>query len=72
MSNMSYCRFNNTSQDMDDCLENIDNIHSEAELQAAKNLLATAKQIARFDEDDFRITCEDCHREIENCTCDDE
>ena len=58
MANMSYCRFENTSNDLDDCkaaLENIlDGEHGDAqdsgglgdhELPAAKRLVATALEI---------------------------
>lgn len=40
MSNMSYCRFNNTDLDLDDCLEAIENqaIESKSEASTAKSM----------------------------------
>ena len=55
MSNMSYCRFENTNQDLNDCqsaLEELlangraDDKLSERELKAAKKLAATCLDIA--------------------------
>jgi hypothetical protein len=52
MSNMSYCRFENTSNDLRDCKdalsEMVDGEHgklSDRELQAAKHLAATCLEI---------------------------
>lgn len=41
MGNMSYCRFNNTSMDLDDCIEALENrdITSEEEKRNAKSML---------------------------------
>ena len=40
MSNMSYCRFNNTNIDLEDCIEAIENqdIQSETEASIAKSM----------------------------------
>ena len=49
MSNMSYCRFQNTLGDLDDCYENMDAIGkdtSEEELAARLHLIALCKNIA--------------------------
>lgn len=52
MGNMSYCRFQNTAQDLDECQEVIESLFdgtgeqlSERELIAAKHLVATALDI---------------------------
>jgi hypothetical protein len=56
MANMSYCRFENTSRDFEDCLEAIENDGfdslSENEQHYAKKLLRLSKQFAEaFDEE---------------------
>ena len=44
---MSYCRFQNTNTDLEDCMENIDdNDLSEEEAQARKELIENCVQIA--------------------------
>ena len=45
MANMSYCRFRNTLNDLQDCENNFDNINSIEELVAAKRLLKTCQRI---------------------------
>jgi hypothetical protein len=46
MSNMSYCRFQNTLPDLEDCEEHItDNDLSEEEEKAKKRLVETCKLI---------------------------
>ena len=46
MSNMSYCRFENTSKDLRDCLNNIhDGELSDDEERARTNLILTCVQI---------------------------
>lgn len=46
MANMSYCRFENTLNDLRDCLEHInDEIESKRELTAREDLIATCKEI---------------------------
>ncbi len=51
MSNMSYCRFRNTLQDLRDCLENIhsDDL-SEDEFKARKHLIGICQLIVEEDE----------------------
>ena len=53
MSNMSYCRFENTIHDMRDCEEalneisgNIEELESESEQQCAKKFIAICKRVA--------------------------
>jgi len=50
MSNMSYCRFENTYRDMEDCKEALDELFnyqqlSESELRYAKKLCVTCAEI---------------------------
>lgn len=47
MSNMSYCRFENTLADLRDCAENIHDVDdlSHDELRARKQLIALCRQI---------------------------
>lgn len=55
MSNMSYCRFENTVHDLRDCQANMDNLDlSESEKRARKDLIETCKDIADdyYEEDD--------------------
>ena len=47
MSNMSYCRFSNTLEDLRDCHDNMDEDKlSEAEARARKRLIELCKRIA--------------------------
>jgi len=48
MSNMSYCRFQNTLSDLVDCADNINDIEemSEEELKARKQLIRLCMEIA--------------------------
>lgn len=43
--NMSYCRFNNTLQDLNDCLENLTDEVSGDEFRARKQLIETCMDI---------------------------
>jgi hypothetical protein len=54
MSNMSYCRFRNTLEDLQDCEENMGETDelSDEETYARKRLIALCKQIA----DDYEIS----------------
>jgi hypothetical protein len=46
MANMSYCRFQNTVQDLQDCYDHLDDDDlSEAEQEARKRLLKLCQQI---------------------------
>ena len=55
MSNMSYCRFQNTNMDLSDCAEAINNEEiinlSQAEQRAFLDLIAKCKEIAEQFED---------------------
>ena len=53
MSNMSYCRFENTAVDLSDCLEHIEDDLEGYEFKARKRLISLARRIADYDEDDF-------------------
>lgn len=47
MSNMSYCRFRNTLEDLRDCYDNMDdNDLSDEERAARRRLIKLARQIA--------------------------
>lgn len=52
MSNMSYCRFQNTRLDLRDCVENFWNINSKEEHNARKRLVQLAKEIVELYEQD--------------------
>ena len=47
MSNMSYCRFQNTVQDLMDCRDAFDDIHSKDEERAAKQLVKICADIVQ-------------------------
>lgn len=47
MSNMSYCRFENTAKDLRNCLDNFDNSNlSETEEAAREHIIEMAVEIA--------------------------
>lgn len=46
MSNMSYCRFQNTANDLSDCLAHIDDELSKDEERARKWLISMCRQVA--------------------------
>jgi len=48
-SNMSYCRFENTYRDLQDCYQNMDNNLSETEKEYRKKIIDLCKDIV----DDF-------------------
>lgn len=53
MSNMSYCRFQNTLSDLIDCEENLDDMDlSEDEERARKRLIKVCKRISDMVGDD--------------------
>ena len=66
MANMSYCRFHNTYNDLQDCKEALDNgdISSESEKKKAKALVELCKEIVdNYDEDyvdSIKTEDEDC------------
>ena len=57
MSNMSYCRFENTSRDLQDCIEAIQNHYEECtdlsryELRALSGILEQAEEIIDLSEE---------------------
>ncbi len=57
MGNMSYCRFENTSRDLQDCIEAIQNHYEECtdlsryELRALSDLLEQAEEIIDLSEE---------------------
>lgn len=63
MANMSYCRFENTSQDIADCIEALDennwdielmmkNASSEYERKGMKKFIKLCKEVAEYFNDD--------------------
>lgn len=49
MSNMTYCRFQNTLEDLEDCLDNLDKDNlSPEELRAKKRLIEVCKDIVFY------------------------
>ena len=62
MSNMSYCRFENTSRDLEDCIEAIENGEinelNEYEIEALKTMQYQAKCILEM-KDDIEIGIKD-------------
>lgn len=51
MSNMSYCRFENTYRDLCDCVEHIEDENlSESEKFYRGRIIELSKEIAEFDE----------------------
>lgn len=55
MANMSYCRFNNTLNDLEDCKEALENedISSVDEKEKAKALIQLCREIADSFDDDY-------------------
>tara|TARA_R100000750_G_C2263693_1_gene64752 strand:+ start:289 stop:492 length:204 start_codon:yes stop_codon:yes gene_type:complete len=55
MANMSYCRFENTTRDMDDCIKAIENGDvnelSSYEVLALERFLVLAEQILNYEPD---------------------
>ena len=51
MSNMSYCRFENTARDLDDCVDNweLDKNSSNDEIEAKKRIIELAKEIIEME-----------------------
>lgn len=45
MSNMSYCRFQNTANDLADCMENLGEELSKEEDKARRKIVTMARQI---------------------------
>ena len=51
MSNMSYCRFENTLEDLRDCFEHWDDAESYTEQKARQRMLEICQQIVEYCED---------------------
>jgi hypothetical protein len=67
MANMSYCRFQNTLNDLRDCENSFDDINSIEELVAAKRLLQTCQRIVdSIDMEDLIMQEELYHEEAED------
>ena len=73
MSNMSYCRFQNTSSDLEDCKDALDAVINEGigklsheEVHAAKRLVQSCLYIVRLLADCRNIDVYEGVREIEN------
>jgi len=74
MPNMSYCRFENTSMDLNDCLNALEkrNISSDSEKRKAKKLLVNICEfliaeeiIEEYDQDKIDQIIEECNEEEE-------
>ena len=50
MSNMSYCRFQNTLRDLEDCLEHIEDDVSKDEQAARAELIRICAEIAQLEQ----------------------
>ena len=59
MANMSYCRFENTARDLQDCVSAIDNGNvydfNEYELNGFKKLIRLAEELANMDSETEQI-----------------
>lgn len=61
MPNMSYCRFQNTANDLADCVESINEYASEDEANAASRMYDLCKRFIRdYDPNATYTECEDC------------
>ena len=63
MANMSYCRFENTYNDLKNCYDNIEEFTSKAEEDKKIDLLALCKRIVEdygeYEEKDFNVDIEE-------------
>lgn len=48
MANMSYCRFQNTANDLEDCVEHMDDDLSDSELRAQSRIVDMAYEIVEW------------------------
>ena len=54
MSNMSYCRFQNTLADLKDCFNNIDDTNlSDEEIKARNKLIEICKRISEYSNEEI-------------------
>lgn len=68
MSNMSYCRFNNTLDDLMDCYENFSDIEDldARELRARKKMIRLCCDIAQDFCDEIGLECEFMDSEVDS------
>lgn len=61
MANMSYCRFRNTVEDLNDCIDALGfgEIETKEEVRAAKQLIALCQEVVKYytEEDVDDIYC---------------
>ena len=63
MSNMSYCRFNNTAIDLEDCLDSLhEGVESQEEARKRKRLLQLCRDFIDAVENDSTL-----QEDVENC-----
>ena len=55
MSNMSYCRFENTADDLFDCLEHIEDDLGQIEHEARRRLINHCREIVKAADEDERL-----------------
>lgn len=65
MSNMSYCRFQNTSKDLDDCQEAIEELAGRVAKPLSREELAAAKRLVRTCIDIVSLIAEEGGLEIQ-------
>lgn len=65
MSNMSYCRFQNTSKDLDDCREAIEELAGRIAKPLSREELAAAKRLVRTCIDIVSLIAEEGGLEVE-------
>ena len=64
MSNMSYCRFNNTAIDLEDCIDTLhEGVESKEEARKRKRLLQLCRDFIEAVESDSTL-----QEDIESCT----
>lgn len=64
MSNMSYCRFNNTALDLQDCIDSIhEGVESNEEARKRKQLLDLCREFIEVVENDSTL-----EEDVQNCT----
>lgn len=65
MSNMSYCRFENTLSDLEDCLDHIEDDLGSEEFQAREELIKVCVKIAKYKNYEFTDIDEGAEEEDE-------
>lgn len=51
MTNMSYCRFQNTVSDLEDCVDNWDEPRNDDEERARRRMIVLARKIVELSEE---------------------